>query len=131
MRKVLAYTLVVFLLLLVSGCKRPRLMSEKTFSRVLEEMLLADIWLEEHPDNNAQADTSLFYDEIFSRHGYRFIDYDSTLSYYMANPEKYREVLEIALERVQDKIEKLDTTSKVEEEVSSDSSVEDYSDEEL
>ena len=40
------------------------------------------------------ADTTLFFDPIFHKHGYTFEDYDASVRHYVRDPEKFGEIME-------------------------------------
>lgn len=109
MKRLFTYCILVLVLWAACGCTRGRVLSVKKFSKITEEMLLADAWLEVHPECRTKADTSLLYDPIFKKYGCRFRDYDSTLSYMMEHPEKYVEALQLAHDRVEARLVELDS----------------------
>ena len=74
MRPASIHILLLLLVLpcLLTGCaQRGRVIPEEKMSRIYEDMLLADQWLRDHPDSRKAADTTLFFDPIFKRYGYR------------------------------------------------------------
>ena len=112
MRPASAHILPLLLVLpcLLAGCaRRGRVIPEEQFSRLYEEMLLADQWVREAPEARKKADTTLFFDPIFKRHGYTFADYDRSVNYYLDHPEKFIKILNDAAERLnkeQDRLQK-------------------------
>lgn len=80
--------------LALSGCSRGRVIPEKTFTRIYEEMFLADQWLAAHPEYKEQADTTLFYEPIFRKHGFRARDFHRSIDYYLDRPEKYQRLMQ-------------------------------------
>ena len=78
----------------LAGCgHRGRVIPGKKFMKLYTEMYLADQWLRDNPDIRRTADTTLFFDPIFRRHGYSFADYDRSVHYYLDRPEKYGKLL--------------------------------------
>lgn len=88
--------------LALCGCSRGRVIPEKTFTRIYQEMFLADQWLAAHPEYKGQADSTLFYEPIFRKHGFRTRDFHRSIDYYLARPEKYQHLMQA----VQDGLEK-------------------------
>lgn len=85
---------IALLLLVITSCSRSgRVIPRARFSKLYAEMFLADQWLKEHPGEKTKADTTLFYDPIFKRFGYTFEDYDASINYYLADPQKYSKIL--------------------------------------
>ncbi|MBQ9819753.1 MAG: DUF4296 domain-containing protein [Bacteroidales bacterium] len=56
---------------------------------IYKDMLLADQWLESHPALYQKADTSLFYEAIFSKYGYTLADYQNSVSHYLGDPRRF------------------------------------------
>ena len=101
-------SLLLALSCLLAGCAhRGRVIPEEDFSRIYEDMLLADQWLRDTPDARKAADTTLFYDPILKRHGYTFADYDRSVNYYLDHPEQYAKILNGASERLRRENERL------------------------
>ena len=85
----------------LAGCgHRGRVIPGKKFMKLYTEMYLADQWLRDNPDIRRTADTTLFFDPIFRRHGYSFADYDRSVHYYLDRPEKYGKLLNKAADRI-------------------------------
>lgn len=104
--------ILVFLILLpalLSCAGKVRRIPERTFAKITRDMLLADAWLGRHPEANQAADTTYLYDAVFENYGYSFEDYDSTVRYYMANPDKYVQVTDLVKELVEKKIASLES----------------------
>lgn len=78
--------------LLISGCGRPKLIPEKELVSLYVDMFIADQWLRDHPDERKIADTTLFFDPIFRKHGYNFEDYDKSMNYYVAHPDEFNNI---------------------------------------
>ena len=110
MRPASAHILLLLLALpcLLAGCAhRGKVIPEEDFSRIYEDMLLADQWLRDTPDARKAADTTLFYDPILRRHGYTFADYDRSINYYLDHPDQYAKILSGASERLRRENERL------------------------
>lgn len=100
--------LLLALACLLAACAhRGRVIPEEEMSRIYEEMLLADQWLRDTPDARKVADTTLFFDPIFKRHGYTFEDYDRSVNYYLDHPEQYAKIISGAAERLRRENERL------------------------
>jgi hypothetical protein len=111
MRKSLEYfvLLLAVVLCLLPSCGRGRVIGASAMSDIYAEMFLADQWINDHSGFRTKADTTRFYESIFSKHGYSLKDYDASVNYYLRNPEKYSRILEKAEK-------KLRTTQKALEE---------------
>ena len=93
--------LLLTLLATLAGCGRKgRVIPGKKLMKLYTEMYLADQWLRDNPDLRRAADTTLFFDPIFRRHGYTFEDYDRSVHYYLDRPEKYGKLLNKAADRI-------------------------------
>ncbi len=85
----------------LAGCgHRGRVIPGKKLMKLYTEMYLADQWLRDNPDLRRAADTTLFFDPIFRRHGYTFEDFDRSVHYYLDRPEKYGKLLNKAADRI-------------------------------
>lgn len=95
------YRAIIAVLLLGILCScGPRVIPQKKFARILEDMFLSDIWLKQNSEFTGQADTSLFYDAVLAKYGYTFEDFDTTVKYYCEHTEEYVKVIEKAKEIV-------------------------------
>ena len=56
-------------------------------------MFLADQWLRDHSAARSVADTTLFYEPIFNKYGFRKIDYITSVDKYIDDPEKFTKIL--------------------------------------
>lgn len=94
MRKALSNIfLSLALVLAVSACSsKGRIIPKRTMVKIYEDMLMADQWLKDFPDNNEKADTTLFYERVFKKYGYSFKDYDASINYYIDRPDKFTKV---------------------------------------
>ena len=117
-RRVVHILLPLALLLLLAGCgHRGRRIPPKKFSQIYAEMFLADQWLRASGSSVREvADTTLFFDPIFRRHGCRYEDFDRTVNYYLDHPEKYSKVLSRASESLRKVGDRLEAEWKAEQE---------------
>lgn len=90
-------TLVCFLAI---SCGRAKIMSVSKMSDIYAEMFIADQWLNDNPKLKSKADTMQFYGAIFERYGYSFKDYDASVNYYLAKPEKYNKIMKLTTEKL-------------------------------
>ena len=79
---------------IVSCGKKARIIPEAKLSQIYAEMFMADEWLREHPAAHKTADTTLFYEPIFTKFGYTTADYIVTVDKYMYKPEEFVKVFE-------------------------------------
>lgn len=94
MKKFLAYiAAAVLALCLLPSCKEGKVIPRGTMSKIYAEMFLADQWLRDHPAARPVADTTLFYEPIFNKYGYRKIDYITSVDAYISDPEKFSKIL--------------------------------------
>lgn len=78
--------------LLVAGCGRAEVIPEKDMTEIYVDMFIADQWLRDHDEEKERADTTLFFDPVFRKYGYTFEDYDKSVSYYVAHPDKFSDI---------------------------------------
>lgn len=91
MRRTLLF--LILTLLFICGCdRRAKLIPAKKMVDLYVDMFLSDQWLRDHPQMRTAADTSLFFDPIFARHGYIFEDYNYSLEYYSQHPMEFAEI---------------------------------------
>lgn len=99
--RVMHIVLLLTALAMLAGCgRRGRVIPEKKMIRLYTEMFLADQWLRDHNELRQAADTTLFFDPIFRRHGYSFADFDRSVQFYLDRPEKYAKILNRAADRI-------------------------------
>ena len=116
MRCVFAHIALACCLCLVS-CNDD-VLSPRKMSKITEDMVLADVWLQQHPELSRKADMMLVYDAVFRKHHCTFEQYDFSMNYYSRNVSKYEDIVSAARKRVQKKIslyETLQTADVVEE----------------
>ena len=85
--------------LIVASCSRgPRVIPQSKMEKIINDMLLADQWLESAKVSKYAVDTTLFYEPIFRKYGYDTDDYLASIEYYMRDPLKFsRMVRKLAL----------------------------------
>ena len=90
------------------GCGRPaRVIPAEKMTRIYHDMFLADQWLRDNSEARKVADTTLFFDPIFRKHGYSFEDYDRSVQYYLDRPEQYTKILNRAADRLRKEGERM------------------------
>ena len=109
--------LLLTLLACLAGCGRKgRVIPEKKLMQLYAEMFVADQWLKDHNAARTAADTSLFFDPIFRRHGYTFEDYDRSVHYYLDRPERYAKLLNKASDRIRKEASQLQKEAEAQQE---------------
>ncbi len=92
--------------LCLAGCSEGgRVIPKKDMIDLYADMFLADQWLRENPAARSAADTTLFFDPIFSRHGYSFQDYEKSIEYYSGKTEELAEVMDSVSKRLKKRSE--------------------------
>ena len=97
MKRVLHKILILLAaaVLLASSCVRDkaRVIPRSKMSKIYAEMLVMDQWVQNKPGLRTIADTSLVYEPILEKYGYDSDDYQHTVAYYMADPERFSRIL--------------------------------------
>ena len=89
-------------LALLSGCARgPRLIPEKTMTRLYMEFSLTDEWIVQHGEHRRSADTARVYEPILNRYGYTTDDYLHSVRHYMADPDRFSKQIREAVEQLE------------------------------
>lgn len=96
MRGHIPYLLVFFLLLSACGGRQGKVIPEKEMAELYADMFLSDQWLKENKPARAVADTTLFFDPIFEKHGFSFADYEKSIEFYSAEPEVLSRIVDSA-----------------------------------
>lgn len=116
MRRALSHIIPLFILLATAGCsRRASVIPETTMSDIYYDMFCIDQWIQDNSDMKKAADTTLVYEPIFNRYGYTTEDYDASVSYYLARPEKLVKITERTAKRFEKETERL---GKLREEIS-------------
>lgn len=92
LRKAGHVAIFVAVFVVLAGCGRPRVIPEKEMVSLYVDMFLADQWLRDHPEERKAADSTLFFDPVFRKHGYTFGDYEKSISYYVAHPDVFSDI---------------------------------------
>ena len=81
--------------LLASSCGRDkaRVISRSKMSKIYAEMFVMDQWVQNKPGLRTIADTSLVYEPILEKYGFDSDDYQHSVEYYMADPERFSRIL--------------------------------------
>lgn len=107
-------TLTLLSALLVGCSQKGRVIPPETMSNIYVDMFLADQWLRDHSDFRDKADTTLFFEPIFNKYGYSYIDYDASIDHYAADMDQFSEITTAAtvkLRQMKEKYEKLVATA--------------------
>lgn len=99
---------LLFACIVLSGsCERLRgIIPEEDMVSLYADMFLADQWLRDNPDMRKKADTTLFFDPIFERYGYSFKEYDKSLVYYTAHPDRFADITSRAAKKIGDELDR-------------------------
>ena len=97
MKRVLHKILILLAaaVLLASSCggNKARVIPRSKMSKIYAEMFVMDQWVQNKPGLRMIADTSLVYEPILEKYGYDSEDYQYTVEYYMADPERFSRIL--------------------------------------
>lgn len=66
----------------------------RKMQKIYREMMLADQWINDNPDQWKKADTTWFYEPIFKKYGYNSDDYRRSVDHYLNDPERYVNMIE-------------------------------------
>ncbi|MGM9737044.1 MAG: DUF4296 domain-containing protein [Candidatus Cryptobacteroides sp.] len=94
--------------LTVFSCgERGKVIPRDDLADIYAEMFLADQWLRDNYAESKIADTSLVYAPILENHGYKAIDYVTSVNHYMEDPESFGKILEDVKDILQKRIDEL------------------------
>lgn len=94
MKRFCIYFLGLLCLLSLFSCRKGgKIIPEAKMTEIYADMFLEDQWLVTFRKYRLMADTTLFYDPIFEKHGYDFEDFSRSVDYYVDHPEKYIKLL--------------------------------------
>lgn len=79
-----------------SSGKKGRVIPEDRMVDLYVDMFISDAWLKDNKAAKARADTTLFFDPIFKRHGYTFDDYEKSIQFYSGDMETFSKILDSA-----------------------------------
>jgi len=90
--------LLLILLVVLASCKSRVLIPKNDFISILTEIYLSKSYFSSEGIYNARwQDTIPYNNHIVERHGYRWAQFDSTVSWYCSRPKKYQEVYETVM----------------------------------
>ena len=69
-------------------------------------MFLSDQWLRDDNTRRKQADTTLFFEPIFRKHGYSFKDYDRSIKHYLEKPDEFAKIFNQVSDELREEGEK-------------------------
>ncbi len=93
MRWILRIALPVIAVVLSACAREAKVIPVRKMERIYREMFLADQWLADNPDKRVAADTTWFYEPIFSKYGFTLKDYQKSVDHYLNDPKRYAEML--------------------------------------
>ncbi len=79
-----AFLCLALALLSLCCCSRKgKVIPRDEMADIYYDMFMADQWLQDHREFRETADTTLFYEALFRRHGYSTADYFRSVQHYM------------------------------------------------
>lgn len=105
--------LVVALTLL--GCSEEGIIQRDTMVSIIEEMYLADQYIEQNPDMRAQTDSMSVYPAIMAKYGYSMADYENSIRYWLQEDGEYNEMLKQVQDIMEAKMKEIDARIMEEE----------------
>jgi hypothetical protein len=94
----LGYGFFLFLVILPASCKDDVLIPRKNFISILTDIYLSKSYFSSEGIYNARwQDTIPYNHHIVEQHGYKWAQFDSTVSWYCSRPKKYQEVYETVM----------------------------------
>ena len=102
MKPLVRIAALLMLLLAFAGCRKgPKIIPQKDFGALYAELLLADQWVKLHPSEKKNADTTLVYAEILSKHGYTDEQVVASMKYYLRDPLRYKRAMDVTVARLE------------------------------
>jgi hypothetical protein len=90
--------LLFLVLIFLASCKDNVLIPKKDFISILTDIYLSKSYFSSEGVYNARwQDTIPYNHHIVERHGYKWAQFDSTVSWYCSQPKKYQEVYETVM----------------------------------
>ena len=90
--------LSLFVLLLLVSCRDRHIIPQKDFILILTDIHLSKSYFSSEGIHHARwQDTIPYNHHIASRHGYKWAQFDSTVSWYCSHPRKYQDVYEAVM----------------------------------
>lgn len=94
-------TLFMASAILLGSCSRgPRMIPESKFVKIYADLLVADAWLSDHSELREKADTTLFYEAVFSKYGCTRDDFLFTVSERLKDMESFVETMDKVANRI-------------------------------
>jgi len=109
---------LLLLIILLSSCQSRILIPKNDFISILTDIYLSKSYFSSEGVNHARwQDTIPYNRHIVERHGYKWAQFDSTISWYCSRPKRYQEVYETVMANLNelDKLisEELDPSSEL------------------
>ena len=99
---------ILFLLILLPSCRNDGIISRKDFISILTDIYLSNSYFSSEGVNNARwQDTIPYNQHIVEGYGYKWAQFDSTVSWYCSRPKKYQEIYEIVMANLNELDKKL------------------------
>jgi len=95
-------------LLLLGSCSKKGIIGKKDMVSIIQEMYLADQYIEMNPDMRAMTDSLRVYPAIFAKYGYTVEDYSNSLRYYLQKSDTYNKILSTASDKLDTRMKKLE-----------------------
>lgn len=99
--KTICFSVSVFFL---QGCSDVGIIKKKTMVSIVQDMYLADQYIEKTPHLRAQTDSLFVYPAILAKYGYTMDDYANSIRYWLQQGEEYNSILELAQEAMEEKV---------------------------
>ena len=100
---------------LMSSCSNKGVIGKKTMVAIVQDMYLADQYIEMNPQMRAMTDTLRVYPAIFAKYGYTVEDYNNSLRYYLQKSDTYNKILSAASDDLEYRMKKLEREQEEEE----------------
>lgn len=97
-----AFLCLALALLSLCCCSRKgKVIPRDDMADIYYDMFVADQWLQDHREFRETADTTLFYEALFRRHGYSTADYFRSVQHYMRDPKRYGRMIQEVIDRLE------------------------------
>ncbi len=97
-----AFLCLALALLSLCCCSRKgKVIPRDEMADIYYDMFMADQWLQDHREFRETADTTLFYEALFRRHGYSTADYFQSVKHYMRDPKRYSRMMQGVIDRLE------------------------------
>ncbi len=102
-----AFLCLALALLSLCCCSRKgKVIPRDDMADIYYDMFVADQWLQDHREFRETADTTLFYEALFRRHGYSTADYFRSVQHYMRDPKRYSRMMQGVIDRLEGQAER-------------------------